>query len=180
MKAIFKLSAILFGLAYSLNSVAYTIDSYSIDVGNVDNIIATASIGDPFLAGNSEADQEIWVESILGVDVNFDDKNDGAFSWTQVDDNPNLFAQALITDPAYYLIKLGSGSFSGDTHILYENFDDLSYAVIDLDLLGQGATIDITRISHISEFSAPVPEPGTLALFGMGLLGLSLARRRQH
>jgi len=177
MQSILKLSTILFGLAYSISATAFTIDSYSIDVGDVDNIIATASVGDPFLDGNSEANQQIWVESILGFDVNFNDKIDGAFNWTQVDDNPNLYAQALLTDPAYYLIKLGSGSFTGDTHVLYENFDDLSYAVIDLDLLGQGATIDITRISHISEFS--VPEPGTLALFGMGLLGLSFMRRRK-
>jgi len=178
MQTILKLSAILFGLAYSISSAAYTINSYSIDVGNVDDIIATASVGDSFLDGNSPANQKIWVESVLGFEVNFNDKIDGAFSWTQVDDNPNLYAQSLLTDPAYYLIKLGGGSFTGDTHVLYENFDDLSYAVIDLGLLGQGATIDITRISHISEFS--VPEPGTLALFGLGLLGLSFVRRRKH
>ena len=177
MKAFIKLSVILLSLGYSINSTALTIDSYNIDVGSVDDIIATASIGDPFLNGNSEADQRIWVESILGFEISFNDKIDGAFSWIEVDDNPNLFAQALLTDPDYYLIKLGNGNFSGDTHILYENFADLSYAVIDLDLLGQGATIDITRISHISEFN--IPEPGTLALLGMGLLGLSFVRRRQ-
>ena len=172
MKAFVKLSALLLSLSYSVTSWGLTIDSYSIDVGNVDSIIASTNLGN-----SGDATQIAWVESILGFNVNFDYKNDGAFSWTQVDDNSNLFAQSLLTDPDYYLIKLGNGNFTGDTHVLYENFDDLSYAVIDLDLLGQGATIDITRISHISEFS--IPEPGTLALLGMGLLGLSLVGRRQ-
>ncbi|MDX5297961.1 MAG: PEP-CTERM sorting domain-containing protein, partial [Gammaproteobacteria bacterium] len=32
---------------------------------------------------------------------------------------------------------------------------------------------------NVRELPVTVPEPGTLALFGMGLLGLGLARRRQ-
>lgn len=183
MKALIKLSAAFLALAFSVSSWAYMLGGTY--VGDVDSILDTTS-----LSNSSEAAELAWVNSVLNSDsatlsFKFDIDEDLASPWALVDgslvgdDNP-IYAFELTTDPEYYLLKLGGGNFSGDTHVLYDNVSSLSYAVIDLGLLGQGATIDITRISHISEFNATsVPEPGTLALFGLGLLGLMLAARRQ-
>lgn len=170
MKAMLKITAIFLILGFSANSWAYMVGAT--DVGDVDSILFTTS-----LSNSSEAAEEAWVESVLGFDVNFDYKNDGAFSWNLVDGETDIFEQALSFDPEYYLVKLGNGSFSGDTHVLYDNAASLSFAVIGLTALGQGVTIDITRVSHIAEYS--IPEPGTLALFGMGLLGLAFASRKK-
>ncbi len=173
MKALVKASAIFLALAFSVNSWAYMLGGT--DVGGLDSIIGTASLGN-----SSDAQEEAWVESVLGFNVTFEYKNDGAFSWNIVDGETDVYAQLLDSDPEFYLVKLGGGNFLGDTHVLYDNAASLSYAVIDLLALGQGATIDIARVSHISEFNGTsVPEPGTLALFGLGLLGLMVAARRQ-
>ena len=165
-----------------MNSWAYTITpdplvpDVFIDVGDLDTIIDTTT-----LLNSGDAEEQAWVESVLGFSVTFDTKNDGSFDWILADFETDIYVQELSSDPEYYLIKLGGGSFAGDTHVLYDNAIDLSYAVIDLGILGQGATIDITRVSHISEFDGTisVPEPGTLALFGLGLLGLVVSRRRK-
>ena len=183
MNVLVKLSAVFLALIFSVNSWAYMIGGT--DVGDVDSILYTTDLGN-----SGDATVEAWVNSVLNPDsatlsFKFEIDENLASPWTLVDgsfvdDNNPIYAFELTTDPEYYLLKLGGGNFTGDTHVLYDNASSLSYAVIDLGLLGQGATIDITRISHISEFNATsVPEPGTLALFGLGLLGLMLTARRQ-
>lgn len=182
MKILVKLSVAYLALAFSVNSWAYTLGGT--DVGDVDNILYTTSLGN-----SSDADELVWINSMLNPDsaifsFKFDIDENLPSPWTLVDgghvDTDPVYAFELTTDPEYYLVKLGGGNFSGDTHVLYDNASSLSYAVVDLLALGQGAIIDITRISHISEFNGTsVPEPGTLAIFGLGLLGLMLAARRQ-
>lgn len=176
MNKFVKIVGLFAGLALSTPTWAFFVSAT--DVGDLDAILATTT-----LANSSEAAEQAWVEDMLGFAVTFEYKNDGAFSWSLVDGESDIYAQALSTDPEYFLVKLGGGNFSGDTHILYDNAISMSYAVIDLVTLGQGETIDIFRVSHISEYdggTTTVAEPASIALMGLGLLGMGATIRRRR
>ncbi len=69
---------------------------------------------------------------------------------------------------------------SPDTHFLFDNSN--LFAVIDLVSMGfsQRNISNIGKISHIAAGPAvtTVPESNSLALIGLGVLGLTLLRRR--
>lgn len=191
MKSFLKISGLFLMLTFSMSSWALTINSTATDVGGYDSIIASVTQGTPDLLNSGDATVLAWVESELGFSVTFDSKNDGVFDWNLVDGTINSWAHSLSTDPEYFLIKIGNGGLfdsNGDaaqSHYLFENSDSLSYGVMNFDLFdlydmnNNVVTIDQMRVSHISEFNATIPEPGTLALFGLGLLGLVVASRRK-
>ncbi len=150
------------------------------DVGEVDSMVASTNLG-----SSGEAEELAWVESVLGVsDLVFDTKMESGFNWMAIDDMVGVWAQELESDPGYFLVKAGKKSTVGPnhTHFLFENLNDFSWAVIDLQDLGfDPDKVNFSKISHISEFGqqTTVSEPSVLALVGLGLLGLSVARRRK-
>ena len=134
------------------------------DVGDIDIYIAEIAN-----MGSGEQTEVDWVNSVLGTSFTKDSltkEEPVRWYWTQ---SADVLAFALQTGPGYYLIK------NARLHVLFENVSSFDWGVIDLgDIVGNINLNDDFMISHVSEFGeggTTVPEPGTLALFGLGLLG---------
>jgi hypothetical protein len=149
--------------------------------------------------------EKTWVAAVLGID--FDDLDytkidNQPTNWFAVDDgdaSTDIFAFDLLVNaditvaPDYFAFKSGGGSTEGDL-FLFENKANYQFAMIDLTLLGVSTIGNFGAVSHFgvvagtpdepncipgtSECPNDVPEPSIIALFGLGLVGLGLARRK--
>ncbi|TSK05938.1 MAG: PEP-CTERM sorting domain-containing protein [Geobacter sp.] len=91
----------------------------------------------------------------------------------------DLWALPLLSDADYFLVK--TGNTRTFTHYLFQNLDELSWAVINLADVNITGVVGVQKISHVNEYcGAPVPEPGTFLLLDTGLLGLSIYGKRRR
>ena len=143
-------------------------------VGTIDTLISSTE-----LENSSEATEENWIESVLGFDIFFtklDDDASGGESgnWESVtggNDGDYAFDFGVGVEPDYFLVKTGKNFTTDHTHFLFENFDSLQWAYINLGFSDE--------ISHVGTASAAeVPEPTPHILLGIGLLMLSLMSGR--
>ncbi len=161
--------------------------------GGLDQYIQGANIG------NSDASETQFFADYLGVstsDVTYSKYDVGGSAWELVDGTTSTYAFDFGTDLVeLFLVKMGGGQgvFYGGgstsyTHFLYNNngAGGSQYAVIDLSpfttVTGQGKVkgIDIFRVSHTGVSlgdSVQVPEPSILALLGLGMFGVGVARK---
>lgn len=150
----------------SAHAIAYTPDTL---LGAIDS------------ANSGQAYEESWLESFIGGGANITLLSNVNTNTFLTDDNGSHYIDMAPSTPGYFILKFGTGN-SGNDMFFFQNIAELTKLVwTDTQLTSAGLPANhLLSISHYAVTSSTsVPEPSTLMLFGLGLVGVGFFSRRR-
>ena len=121
--------------------------------------------GDPTLLGEPDFLSEIIFGEVLSYNFWFGSHNisgSGAIGEYRLDANRNI---------------IGGSMLFGNLSLSFADVGAGSWSFFDIDCSRHGC--DVTDAEGTGSYARAVPEPATLSLLGLGLLGFGLIRRRR-